>query len=59
MTHEVTHFTQEARQAPDELAAAVAERGLGQGHLPETVPSGGALEPRPERRRPLTSLLPR
>lgn len=45
MTHEVTHLAEEARQPPDELAAAVAERGLGQRHLPEAVPSGGALEP--------------
>lgn len=36
-------FTQEPDQAPDEVAAAVAEGGLGQGDPPEAVTRSGAL----------------
>lgn len=48
MTHEVTHFTQEANEPPDEVAAAVAKGGLGQGNFLEAVARCGALVLGPE-----------
>ena len=46
----VLTFTQEAHEAPDEVAAAVAEGGLGQRDPPEAVPRCGAVGPGPEPR---------
>lgn len=48
MTHEVTHFTQEAEEPPHEVAAAVAEGGFGQGDSLEAVARCGALVLVPE-----------
>lgn len=53
----VLTFAQKTRQAPDEVAAAVAEGGLRQRHLPEAVSGEGALKPGTERRRLLAAPL--
>lgn len=51
-------FTQEADEPPDEVAAAVAEGGFGQGDPPQAVARCGALVPGPDTGGLLRPLLP-